>query len=367
MKVVMVVQCVHKIGGTEKATIELANLLQLNGHKVTIVSLYKKTTTAISELKLVDGVKITYVFPKVTFLKYHDRWYRLRDLLLKKRINTCVASLLPNMVFHTSIKNIDFKNNKYKKILMVHFSYEHYLTGKITSSLLRKRYSLIDKIVFLSKRDVENYHSDFNANNATYVPNSTAIKYSEKGLDRGRKRILFLGRVDETQKQLSHAIEIIESLKNGNKLHGWTLHIYGSGPDEKKLAELIKSKKCNNVITMHGFTNEIGKILSSADIMILTSKFEGLPMCLIEAAACGVALISYDCAPGIRDIIIDGQNGYVISQNDKESFMKRLSILIEDDELRNSMGEKSKIIATKNFSYDSIVQRWNDILLSLVK
>ncbi|CAI1666491.1 Probable poly(glycerol-phosphate) alpha-glucosyltransferase [Serratia proteamaculans] len=367
MKVVMVVQCVHKIGGTEKATIELANLLQLNGHDVTIVSLYKETTGTISALNLVDGINISYVFPNIVFLKYNDRFYRLHDLLLKRTINFRIESLSPDVVFHTSIKNIDFKKVSYKKILMVHFSLDHYLTGKVTSNLLRRKHSFIDEIVFLSKRDADKYNLKFSTNNATYVPNSTAIKFTGNKNNNDNKRILFLGRVDEEQKQLSHAIEIIEFLKKSNKLNGWSLHIYGSGPDEKILADLIDSKNCGDVITMHGFSNNIDKVISSADIMILTSKYEGLPMCLIEAAAYGMPLISYDCAPGISDIVIDGYNGYIISQDDKESFIEKLSYLIDEGDLRAIMSENSREIAKSNFSHASITQRWTDILNNLVK
>ncbi|HEJ7884672.1 TPA: glycosyltransferase [Serratia liquefaciens] len=366
MKVVMVVQCVHKIGGTEKATIELANLLQLNGHNVTIVSLYKKTVTTASELNLADGINVIYVFPNIVFLKYDDKFYRLHDLLLKKSINACVNTLLPDVVFHTSIKNIDFKNKNHKKILMVHFSLDHYLTGKVTSTLLKRKYSLIDAIVFLSKRDAEKYQVKFNANNANYVPNSTTIKLTGNEIN-NNKHIIFLGRLEEEQKQLSHAIEIMDLLKKRNKLNGWSLHIYGSGPDEKKIAELIDSKNCGDIITMHGFSNEIDKVLGSCNIMILTSKYEGLPMCLIEAAAHGLPLISYDCAPGISDIVVDGYNGYIVSQDDKELFIDKLSYLINETELRATMSENSKKIAESKFSHASITQRWNNILNNLIK
>ncbi len=367
MKVVMIVQCVHKIGGTEKATIELANLLQSNGHDVTIVSLYKKVENADLELSLVQGINICYVFPHVVLFKYNDKFYRLHDLLLKKNINRCVDSFSPDVVFHTSIKNVDFNNNNHKKILMVHFSLEHYLTGKVTSTLLKKKHRFIDKIVFLSKKDAELYHEKFNTSNGTYVPNSTAVKIVDRQSSESNKRIIFLGRIDEGQKQLSHAIDIIGSLKIHNKLNGWRLDIYGSGPDEKALAELIDSKNCSDVITMHGFSNDIGNVLRTADIMILTSRYEGLPMCLIEAAASGMPLISYDCAPGIRDIIIDGYNGYIIAQDDKEAFIEKLSCLINEPALQATMGKNSREVADSKFSQSSIKLRWNEILESVEK
>lgn len=367
MKVVMVVQCIHKIGGTEKATIELANLLQLNGHEVTIVSLYQKVKNAASDLNLAEGINICYVFPHVVLFKYNDKFYRLHDLLLKRAISRCIDSFSPDVVFHTSIKNIEFNNNKYKKILMVHFSLEHYLTGKVTSTLLKKKHQFIDRIVFLSKADAEIYHEKFSASNGTYVPNSTTICIADRKGSESNKRIIFLGRIDEGQKQLSHAIEIMESLKNHNKLNGWGLDVYGSGPDEKKLAELIVAKNCSDVITMHGFSNDIDKALGTADIMLLTSKYEGMPMCLIEAAASGMPLISYDCAPGIRDIIIDGYNGYIIAQDDKEAFIQKLSSLISEPELRALMGKNSRDVADSKFSQASIKQRWCEILENVTK
>ncbi|MEH7362375.1 hypothetical protein V7172_27690, partial [Priestia megaterium] len=99
--ITFVLGCVNKLGGTEKATIDLANLLAKRGYKVSLVSVYRKITNQNNVYNIDDSIDIRYVFPKIEFLKYHLNFYRALDYISKKKVNKIINQTNPGIVFYT--------------------------------------------------------------------------------------------------------------------------------------------------------------------------------------------------------------------------------------------------------------------------
>jgi hypothetical protein len=81
---------------------------------------------------------------------------------------------------------------------------------------------------------------------------------------------------------------------------------------------------------VHGAYLELPEIMSQASIFVLTSRFEGFPMVLLEAMTIGLPVVSYDCPTGPSELIVDGRNGYLVPNGDAETFAERLSDLMQD-------------------------------------
>nr|WP_017554767.1 glycosyltransferase [Heyndrickxia coagulans] len=359
-----VLECIHKLGGTEKATIDLANLLAKNGYKVSIVSLYKNISKEANSYYLNPFIEIKYVYKSFPFLKFHLNVYRFLDFISKRKVYEKVKKLKPDIVFFTDIKQIPFKSSKFKKILMVHNSYEHYRSGRLTRKLLDAHYKEIDKVIFLSKEDLKKYTIDFSADNGEFVYNISQIKPCIR-TNFNNKRIVYFGRLENKQKQIDHAIKIVEKLVKKKVFDGWEFHIYGSGPDREVIKNLIVEKKLEKIIILKGTTSEVEKVLGNSDIMILTSDYEGLPMSLLEGASSGLSLVSYDTSPGIHDIIIDNFNGYIIEKNNIEFFTEKIIHLISNIELRKEFGKNGVKHIKENFSDEKIFNKWVYILKNI--
>lgn len=97
----------------------------------------------------------------------------------------------------------------------------------------------------------------------------------------------------------------------------------------------------------------------------MTSSFEGFPIVLVEAAASSLALISYDSAPGISDIIYNGENGFVIEKNNLDEFEFYLSKLINDEQLLNSFRSRSRDIYLENYTSKIVGEQWDKLLREL--
>src|SRR5690606_404823 len=107
------------------------------------------------------------------------------------------------------------------------------------------------------------------------------------------------------------------------------------------------------------------KYLGSS-VFAFSSRFEGFGMVLIEAMACGVPCVSFDCPCGPADIIRDGEDGFLVENGDVDGFTKRLLELIEDESLRVEMGRKAKQ-NVRRYLPEVIVPEWDVLFKSMHK
>ena len=108
-------------------------------------------------------------------------------------------------------------------------------------------------------------------------------------------------------------------------------------------------------VTYMGFRNDIAKQYSLAHIICLPSYYrEGLPKCLVEAAACGRPVVTTD-VPGCRDAIIPGQTGFLVPPKDSDALANAIFTLVKDSGLRRSMGCAGRQFAEREFSIEKIV------------
>ena len=145
----------------------------------------------------------------------------------------------------------------------------------------------------------------------------------------------------------------------------WQLHIYGSGEDKDMLLSKIEEYGLKNV-TILPPTSDIEDKLVEASLYVMTSRFEGLPMVLLEAMAVGLPLVSFDCKCGPRDVIEDGKNGYLIPDGDLLLMEERINSLLNDDEKLKEMSLYSKEAAMR-FSHEKIMERWIELFQSVKK
>lgn len=159
-----------------------------------------------------------------------------------------------------------------------------------------------------------------------YNPVPTA---NVKTIPRSHKQnhFIYIGRIDyDGQKNMSELIEALNGLK-GN----WDCDLYGKVDKhtQEKLLKLANNETRNN-INFKGFYKDVWSHISKADVLVLTSKFEGLPMVLIEAIARGVAVISSSCPTGTKDIV-NKNNGWLYEMGNKKQLIHILYGLICDE------------------------------------
>lgn len=113
-------------------------------------------------------------------------------------------------------------------------------------------------------------------------------------------------------------------------------------------------------LRIHHNTKDMASAYLESSIYVMTSRFEGFPMVLIEAMTCGLPIVAFDCDHGPRDIIEDGVTGYLIPYDDDSMFVEKLTYMMEHPEIRKQMG-RAAAESVKRFSQEEIMQRWKNL------
>ena len=153
--------------------------------------------------------------------------------------------------------------------------------------------------------------------------NISQVKRSGK-----RNHIIYIGRIDyNKQKNVSELMNVL------NKLSGeWQCDLYGAVDKKTKfdLLSLIDSSKKKHQIKFHGFLDDVWEHIKVADILVLTSNYEGFGMVLCEAAARGISLISSDCPVGPADVVNEN-NGWLYKKNDDSELFEIINTIINNN------------------------------------
>jgi glycosyltransferase involved in cell wall biosynthesis len=141
----------------------------------------------------------------------------------------------------------------------------------------------------------------------------------------------------------------------------WRLRIHGEGPRKAWLETLIHRFGLEGVATLAGPTEDLGAEMAKASIFALSSRWEGLPLALLEAMAVGMAVVSIDCPTGPADVIDDHRNGLLVRPRTPTALAAGLREMIEDEELRRRCSAAAVETAGK-YSMSVIGPRWEETL-----
>ena len=144
----------------------------------------------------------------------------------------------------------------------------------------------------------------------------------------------------------------------------WIIDIFGQGEWHEKLQKEIQDKNLSSVVHLRGITKDVATEFYNSSGYVMTSRYEGFPMVLIEAGMCGLPLVSFDCKTGPREIIVEGENGFLVPVGDVSLLADRICQLIEFRELRVSMGDNAMRFAQR-FTLDKIMSKWIQLFENL--
>lgn len=355
-KVLFVVADITYIGGIERVVTSLTNNLDSKKYDITILSLYK--TNSKCNYKINANVSIDYLDEYDSYSGEPGSFVRVAKLLKKIKL---LKSYLRNHVYDTVVANsfpialaLILSRCKSNLVAYEHVHYNYYSN---TIKYLRKKcYNSVDEIVCLTESDRENYSKWHN--NVRRIYNPLWLK-SHDSSNLYNKRIIAVGRL-EHQKGFDDLITLFSEIK----VPGWKLDIYGVGNQKNELEKLITNLGIDNIKLCGETDNIVGEYLTS-DILVMTSRFEGFGMVLIEAMECGLPCIAFDCPTGPSDIIMDSENGYLIPDRSFSEYRSKLRSVMLDHSLRERLGKNAKL-STSKFNMSSITKTWEKVLSKVI-
>jgi glycosyltransferase involved in cell wall biosynthesis len=144
----------------------------------------------------------------------------------------------------------------------------------------------------------------------------------------------------------------ITQIVTGKGSEKWTLDIYGQGDQTDYRQLMVELGIDTNRCHLNGPVEDVVKVYQESSIFVLSSRFEGFGMVLIEAMACGLPVVSFDCPAGPDEIIIDGVDGFLVPSGDVHALADKLMTLMSDEDLRKRLGQQARQTAQR---YDMAV------------
>lgn len=278
-------------------------------------------------------------------------WYLKAIRRLKKYIKSGNYDCIIAYGHNISIM-LPFIRSKNEKI----FAYEHINFDTIPAlfhKIITYVYPYLDGVIVLS--EIAKRKLTATNTNIIIIPNSIPFNSSVEipNIQTFNNRIIMVGRVSP-EKGYERIIPIAKILKS--RFPNWTLNIYGDGPDLPKIKEDLEKEDLTGYIICHGQVKDIQNEYPKGDILMLTSYTEALPMVIIEANYFGLPVVAYE-NEGTQTLIDDGKNGYIINDNDVNSFVDRLENLITNFQEYKVMSDNARLSAS-NYTIDKVRSKW---------
>ncbi|AIY13937.1 glycosyltransferase [Cellulophaga baltica] len=284
---------------------------------------------------------------------------KLRTILSKNNITTLIAAgsiVGPLGVFSTLF-------NKTKLIYWSHSSFRGSANNKYR--LINEQFTAIfsKHLISLTKEDKKNYKNSTLAKNVCQIYNAIDSELLKQNISYNSEsnKIISVGRLTY-QKNFEGLIDVANELSKQNNDFVWD--IYGSGENEKMLLAKIKENNLENKIFLKGQSNNLYNLYNDYCMMVMTSRYEGFPMSLIEGLACKLPLVSYDIPTGPNEIIRDDINGFLIEPFNKENMADKINVLLRDSAKRSFFSENNENYIDE-YKMEYILKKWNDLLIEL--
>lgn len=366
MKLLYITNGITGAGGLERVLAIKASLLAENlGYEVHILSLNEEDTEPFFEFSpkiirhslSVDGNALQYI-----------KMYRNGLQHKVKVIQPDVISVCDD-----GLKGFFIPRILGKKIPCI---YERHVSKNISLDLLNA--NQLTKILPTLKGKLMNYLSnDFDAfvvlttgnstewrmtNNLKVIPNPLSFFPVNNAL-LGEKKVIAVGK-QSYQKSYDRLLQIWKQASEG--ITDWQLHIYGAQAASERLPELASVLGVQNTVFFHEPDINIEKRYLESSIFVLSSRYEGFGMVIIEAMSCGLPVVSFDCPHGPGDIISNKKNGFLVENGDNDEFATKLKLLMQDENLRRQFGACGKQ-SVKKYVPEIIVKEWDELFKHVKK
>lgn len=193
------------------------------------------------------------------------------------------------------------------------------------------------------------------------IPNPLSFEKVQKSVG-GTNRIISAGRL---AKEKGFDLLLKAWRMASESFPDWSLAIYGEGDERDNLLSLIDGQGLKGV-RIYPFEPNISDEFVNSDIYVLSSRFEGFGLVMIEAMECGLPIVAFDCEFGPCEIISDGEDGLLVKNGDVEALSDAMRRLMSDSDLRATM-RMSAIAKARKYQLDNVMKKWEKLYTTIVR
>lgn len=289
-----------------------------------------------------------------------------------KRTKSLIKTIKPDIIINENMKIMSFLLPFFIKriplIYVIHFSYEGLMQlshSIYKNKIIRKHITSIRKsilkkysyFVVLTEEDKRKW----NLPNCMVIPNFTCINNSTQSTLTS-KTAIFVGRFSP-EKDLETLIKAwkIVSVTEPE----WKLNLYGDGIEKNKIKSLIQELRLEESISLKGKSSNIEDVYKTASLLVLTSKFEGFVLVVLEALTMGVPCITFNIS-GCNNMIKNGVNGFLVKEHSHTAMANQIIKYIQSSTKEKHAMQQNIPETINRYSKDIVMQQWKNLFSSLL-
>ena len=377
LKLVYCTPALYMAGGVERVLTLKANYFAEHfGYDITIILTEGKDKPLFYPLS--DKIKVVHLD-----INFEELWtcsfikkifvYLKKQRIYKQKLTAELMRIRPDISVSLLRREINFINgikDGSKKVGELHINRANYrnfntekvgflkrLFAKIWSHNLVSHLEKLDRLVVLTDKDREAWTE---LSNVVTIPDPLPfVPISVSSLS--AKRVVAIARYSH-EKGIDLLLEAWSKVEKIQK--EWRLDVFGDGERtiyEQMIGNLeIDQQRCQ----LHGRTNDVEYEYSQSSLFVLSSRFEGFGLVIIEAMSCGLPVLAFDCPWGPTEIITDGKDGLLVDNGNVSQLADSIIYLIDHPDVRKQMAEQAKR-KSENYKIDNLAIVWKDLLEEL--
>jgi GalNAc-alpha-(1->4)-GalNAc-alpha-(1->3)-diNAcBac-PP-undecaprenol alpha-1,4-N-acetyl-D-galactosaminyltransferase len=347
-------------GGAERVMSILANYWASQDWEVTLLTLADRSKPPFYELdpriKLIQlGVAGDSANAFVALL---NLWQRVK--VLRKAIIASEPDVVISFMGTVSVLTIlACRNSNIPVIVCKHIYPGLSELNQLWQILIKLTYRHADLVTVLTQNALPFFPAD-KGYRTMVMPNPVLVPAAETITERllPTPSMIAVGRLSP-QKGFDLLMLAFDKLRD--KYPDWHLTILGEGSIRPELEELRSKLPSMERIHIPGQVQNVNTYLRQADIFVMSSRFEGFPMALCEAMACGLPVISTDCLSGPREIITNEVDGILVATEDVEALAVGLDTLMSDPAKRDRLAQVAPLVLDR-FGLEQVMKMWDEAI-----
>jgi GalNAc-alpha-(1->4)-GalNAc-alpha-(1->3)-diNAcBac-PP-undecaprenol alpha-1,4-N-acetyl-D-galactosaminyltransferase len=349
-------------GGAERVMSRITNYWAAKGLEITLLTFEDRTKSPFYEL----DPRIKYIPLNLAIFSPNlimGIWNNSKRIfILRKIIRESNPDIIISFIDKTNIiVLLATRGLQIPVVVSEHIDIGMYPLGWAWERLRVLTYPWADRVALLNERDRVCFSSKMQTK-ITVIPNPVLLdKIGSKSFIEKmppKPFLIAMGRLT-AQKSFDLLLRAFALLKD--IYPHWTLLIFGEGPLRTNLESLREELGLKGRVILPGVIKNPHQILKNAELFIMSSRFEGFPMALCEAMACGLPVISTEYHSGVRDIIDNGVNGILVPVGDINTLSMAMNRLMGDETERKRLGAKAVDILHQ-FGLEKIMGIWEGLI-----